>query len=110
MNTNYISIYKILVIILLLIPGCGIENTYKIITPAKLSDIYLELNTEVNLTSDSSSAKETDYYFSGLLKKYGFTENDFKYTIEAYNQDITKWKEFYENLIIKLEKAYTTSY
>lgn len=111
MNINYILTYKTFFLIFLLTIGCNKETKYTIIPPEQFADIYLELQINPGIEfadSKSLSKPMTDSTLYTILKKYNFTVSDLKYTTEAYNKDITKWQEFYENLRVKLEKLYST--
>lgn len=112
MNISYISIYKLIIFILLINSGCNTQKQYKIIPPDKLADIYIDLtiNAGIDLFKDTSASdKVSDFIVDSILQKYNYSENDMKNTIQHYNEDVLKWKEFYEKVILKLEKQYIKS-
>lgn len=106
MNTNYILIYKLIIFLLIINSGCN-KSQNKVIPPNKLAEIYIDLNlnTGINLLNDTLHAHDSiSFVFDSVLQKHNYNRTDLLQTIENYNQDLSKWKEFYEITIDRLEK------
>jgi len=117
MNTKCISIYnmpyKITLIILLFagIFGCG-EKLPSDIPPDKFAAIYTDLKlSKASVQNADSLMKTSDKEFlNRILKKHNVTPEQIRMTIDNYNKDVSKWKEFYENVykrLVELKKERT---
>ena len=97
--------YRITLIILLLtgLFGCG-NRFFSEIPPDKFAAIYIDLKlSEASIKSADSLMKTSDKeILNRILKKHNVTVEQIQITIDNYNKDVLKWKEFYENVSKKL--------
>lgn len=92
-------------IILFLLIGCT-SSEKKEIPRSKFAEIYIDLVlTEGRRESiDSLLLKSNEAVTDSIFQKHKVTVEQIKYTIDNYNKDINKWKEFYKIVIDKLER------
>ncbi len=78
--------------------GCG-ES--KIIEEEKFIQIYTDILVAENTVSGSAFSNET--ILKRTLKKYNVTLEEYKATIQYYNQDSDRWQIFFAKAIANLE-------
>jgi hypothetical protein len=114
MNIKCISIYnmgyRIILIILLFtgIFGCG-KRLSSDIPPDKFAAIYIDLKlSKASVPNADSLMKTSDKeILNRILKKHNVTPEQIRMTVDIYNKDVSKWKEFYENVskrLVELKK------
>lgn len=69
-------------------------------------DKFVDLYTDIVIAQESgrSSYEEMREVRLELYKKYNITEDEYKLTLDYYNQDPRRWKEFFDKVIAKVEK------
>ncbi len=67
---------------------------------------FVDLYTDIVIAQESgrSSYEEMREVRLELFKKYNITEDEYKLTLDYYNQDPRRWKEFFDKVIAKVEK------
>ncbi len=103
------NIQIIVYIFIFLFTGCS-EIRKKEIPPSKLADIYINLVLADGTREpiDSLLLKNRDGISDSIFMKHNVTAEQIKFTIDNYNNDINKWKEFYKIVIEKLKKLQPT--
>lgn len=107
MNTNFTSIFKITFSIIFLITGCETKSNKQYLSVEKFSDFYVDLITEShNILETNKIGNDTTItsLFDKVLSKHKINRDDINQTVKFYNDDIPKWKEFYEKVILKLQQ------
>ena len=102
MHLNFLSSYSIIsffVFILFLSFGC---NQNKIIEEEKFIKIYTDLIIEKDTTSETSQLKDT--VIKKVLSKHNVSLDDYKATVQYYNQDSERWEKFFAKAIANLEE------
>jgi hypothetical protein len=109
MNTKCTLIYKmthkfiIIIVIAIVYIGCE-KKSSETISPEKFASIYVDVRLsgawETNIDSllITTNREKTD----SILARHGVTIEKIKSTIDTYNKDVSKWKEFYDVVIRKL--------
>ena len=105
--------YKITLIILLFagIFGCG-KRLSSDIPPEKFAAIYIDLKlSKASIPNADSLMKTPDKEFlNSILKKHDVTPEQIRMTVDSYNKDVSKWKEFYEHVskrLVEIKKERT---
>ena len=97
-NINFLILSFFLCSVIILLSSCT-QN--KIINEDKFVKIYADLviqqDTLNNLNVKNDSLK------SIVFKRYNTTKEDYKKTIEYYNQDPAKWEKFFSKVTAYLE-------
>lgn len=98
------KIFCLLLYIILTNMFLSCSQKYNEIPMETFVNIYIDLTTSKEISSidslaDSSFVAKREKYY----KRYNVTEGQIKATIESYNKDIYKWKEFYQAVTNKLE-------
>lgn len=93
-----------LVVFIILFAGC--QEKYKEEIPVKkFADIYVDILLQGNVNIQADSIYFVDQpNVDSLLRFYDLDRKRIKYTIDEYNKDVKKWKEFYQTVIAKLEE------
>jgi hypothetical protein len=117
MNTKCISIYKMAYkITLIFLLFAGIFGCWKRLSsdipPDKLAAIYIDLKlSKASVPNADSLMKTSDKEFlNRIFKKHDVTTEQVRMTVDSYNKDVSKWKEFYENVskrLVELKKERT---
>ncbi|MDI6803264.1 MAG: DUF4296 domain-containing protein [Bacteroidota bacterium] len=96
-------------VILFLIIGCSSPEK-KEIPSSKFADIYIDLILAEGMREpiDSLLLKSNDEVSDSIFQKHKVTVGQIKLTIDNYNKDINKWKEFYKIVIEKLKHLQPT--
>ena len=79
--------------------GC---NQNKIIEEEKFIKIYTDLIIAKDTTSGTSQSK--DAVIKDVLAKYNEKLDDYKTTVQYYNQDSERWEKFFAKAIANLEE------
>lgn len=99
-NHFYFSfIITFIVFIIFLSSGC---NQNKIIEEEKFIQIYTDIIITKDSTSGSSQSK--DAIIKNVLVKYDVTLDDYKTTVQYYNQESERWEKFFAKAIAYLEE------
>jgi hypothetical protein len=85
--------------ILFLSFGC---NQNKIIEEEKFIKIYTDIIIANDTTSGISQLK--DAVIKKVLSKYSVSLDDYKATIQYYNQDSERWEKFFAKALANLEE------
>lgn len=96
-------------VILFLIIGCSSPDK-KEIPLHKFTDLYIDLVLTEGTREpiDSLLLKSNEAVADSIFQKHNVTAEQIKFTIDNYNKDINKWKEFYKVVIEKLKKLQPT--
>ncbi len=78
--------------------GC---SESKIIEEEKFIKIYTDILIAENTVSGTAFSNET--ILKRTLKKYNVTLDEYKATIQYYNQDSERWQKFFAKAIANLE-------
>jgi hypothetical protein len=97
-HSTYFKIF-ILTFLLFLLSGC---DTNKIIEEEKFIEIYTDIIIAKDTVSETTKSK--DAVIKGVLAKYNATLDDYKTTVEYYNEDSERWETFFAQAITYLEK------
>lgn len=105
--------YRITLIILLFtgLFGCG-KRLSSEISLDKFAAIYIDLKLSNASTQSADSLMKTSdkEILNRILQKHNVTPEQIQMTIDNYNKDAAKWKEFYENVskrLMELKKKRT---
>ena len=79
--------------------GC---DRNKIIEEEKFIKIYTDIIIASDTTSGASQLK--DAVISKVLSRHNVTLDEYKSTIQYYNQDSEKWEKFFAKAIANLEE------
>ena len=85
-------------IIFLLSSGCD-QN--KVIEEGKFIEIYTDIIIAKDTTSGKSQTK--DAVIKGVLAGHNVTFDDYKSTVQYYNQDSERWEKFFSKATSYLE-------
>ncbi len=77
-------------------------NQNKIIEEEKFIEIYADIIIAKDTTSASSKSK--DDVIKNVLAKYDVMLDEYKTTIQFYNQDSKRWEKFFAKAIASLEE------
>lgn len=96
-------------VILFLIIGCSSPEK-KEIPRSKFADIYIDLVLTEGKREpiDSLLLKSNAVVSDSIFQKHKVTVEQIKLTLDNYNKDINRWKEFYKIVIEKLERLQPT--
>jgi hypothetical protein len=94
-------IIPLVVIVLTSLPGCE-EN--KVIDEEKFINIYTDIIIARDTTSLSSNQESENVIINAVLKKWGATPEDYQETIKYYNQESSRWEDFFSKAIKHLEE------
>lgn len=95
--------------ILSLVFGCsGNRQTANEVIPR---ETFIQLYIDFLMTGESGTPPSSDTIQStekksavdSLYAKYGVTESQVKKTMEEYSKDLQRWKDFYDEVIKRLE-------
>lgn len=103
MTNRFPSFYFIIIIltfIFFLSSGCE-QN--KVIEEGKFIEIYTDIIIAKDTTSGNSQSK--DAVIKNILAKYKVTLDDYKNTVQYYNQDSERWEKFFAKAIAYLEET-----
>ena len=105
--------YRIISIILLVMGlfGCG-KRLSSEIPPDKFAAIYIDLKlSKASVQNTDSLMKTSDKeILNRMFKKHNVTPEQIRMTVDNYNKDVRKWKEFYEYVskrLVELKKERT---
>lgn len=74
------------------------ESTNNVIPPEQFEKIYVELLDSTAVSKESESDTTLTPVAERILKRNNVTEAEFRATVQFYNADTKRWKEFYENV------------
>jgi hypothetical protein len=97
--------YRIFFAIIFSLEIWGCENkSNSELSPEKFAEVYIDLTLSKATTRDADSLimKSNYEFLDNILKKRGLTRKRVESTINSYNEDFVKWKDFYEIVIKKL--------
>ena len=107
------GIYFFLIITILLSVGCNnkqqVEN--EILTEIidkdtivlMLMDIHIaDSYLSINPTAGKDKIKAVDFYYS-IFDKYGYTKEQFKYSVDYYSKQPQEFEKMYEKVLNKLK-------
>ncbi|MDP2209477.1 MAG: DUF4296 domain-containing protein [Bacteroidota bacterium] len=96
-------------VILFLIIGCS-SSEKKEVPLHKFTDLYIDLVLTEGTREpiDSLILKSNEAVADSIFQKHKVTVEQIKLTIDNYNKDINKWKEFYKIVIEKLKRLKPT--
>jgi len=91
----------IIIIVCTLFLSIGCERN-KIIEEEKFVKIY----TDIIIANDtiSNTSQLEDAVIKSVLSKHNVTLDDYKSTIQYYNQDSERWEKFFAKAVSNLEK------
>lgn len=98
------SLYQIIFLIVLgltLSSGCK-EN--KVIDEEKFINIYTDIIIARDTTSLSPNQESENAIINAVLKKWGTTPENYQETIKYYNQESSRWEDFFSKAIKHLEE------
>ena len=95
------SFVGILIIVCVLFQSYGCDQN-KIVEEKKFIKIYTDIIIANDTTSGTSQLK--DAVIKKVLVKYNVTLDDYKSTIQYYNQDSERWEKFFAKAIANLEE------
>lgn len=96
--TSYFMIF-FLAVVIYMSSGC---DTNKIIEEEKFIEIYTDIIIAKDTVSETTISK--DAVIKGVLDKYNVALDDYKTTVEYYNEDSERWETFFAQAITYLEK------
>jgi hypothetical protein len=97
-HSTYFKIV-ILSFLLFLLSGC---DTNKIIEEEKFIEIYTDIIIAKDTVSETTMSKNA--LIKSILVKYNVTFDEYKTTVEYYNEDSERWEKFFAQAITYLEK------
>ncbi len=112
MNIKCISIYSMVIrvtfIFMLVVVGfCGCDKkTSAVLPPDKFALIYVDilLSKASVKSADSLSKSPNIEALDKIFHRHNVIREQIQATIDDYNNNVSKWKEFYSIVINKLEK------
>ncbi len=97
-NLNFIILSFFLFSILILLSGCSKNNILDEDKFVKVyGDLIIQQDTLNTLNVKNDSLKNI------VFKRYNTTKEDYKKTIEYYNQDPAKWEKFFSRVTAYIE-------
>lgn len=106
---NRSHVYYLFCLFISLVVGCS-ENSSRL--PGTIpKETFIRLYIDVLIAGESSHLSSTDSAKTGtgrriidsLYAKHGVTDIQVRQTIEEYNKDLNRWKEFYDEVTKRLE-------
>jgi hypothetical protein len=69
-------------------------------------DKFIQIYSDIIIANDtiSSPSQVSDSILLSILNKHGETKDDYKATIEYYNEDSERWEKFFSKAVTYLEK------
>ncbi len=95
----YPTIGLLIACTLLVSNGC---NQSTIIEEEKFIEVYTDMIIASDTVSEAINPK--DEVLKKVLNKYGITLEDYKRTIQYYNQESQRWEKFFTKAIAYLEQ------
>lgn len=99
---------RVTFILMLVVVGfCGCDKkTSTVIPPNKFAVIYVDiLLSKASVKSADSLSKSTDIEtLDKVFHRHNVTKEQIQPTIDEYNNNVSKWEEFYSIVINELEK------
>ena len=100
--------YCVSIALVFLLAGCTQQNTpVHILDKEKFPAVYVALMEAkakrtrlTDHTVDTTFAKDKEEIFT----KFGATEEEFRATVLSYGSDVRKWREFYDDVVRRLEQ------
>lgn len=70
-----------------------------------LEDDFIKIYTDIIIVQDTIklSGEELLLHKKTILKKYNYTEQQYEFTVDYYNEDVERWESFFEKTIKYLE-------
>ena len=98
-NINLLILIYFSLSILFLLAGCSKKNAINEDKFVKIyADLVIQQDTLKNLSVKNDSLKQI------VFKRYNVTEEEYKKTIDYYNNDPSKWQEFFKRVKGYLEE------
>lgn len=93
------STIVLLLFLLFISNGC---NQNRIIEEEKFIEVYTDIIIASDTASEAINSK--DQVLKKVLSKYGISLEDYKRTIQYYNQESQQWEKFFTKAAAYLEK------
>ena len=84
--------------------SCTREGT--IIPPRKMKEIYCEMllaDEWLRTHPEKRSQADTTWFYEPIFNKYGYTQKDYRYTVEFYLNDPMRYSELMDKVIARLQ-------
>jgi len=103
-----IRVFSSIILVIFLLANCSEEtNSFHASIPRER---FVQLYIDVLLAGESGRLSAVDSsrmprtsVLDSLYQKYEVTESQVKQTIDEYSKDLRRWKEFYDEVIQRLE-------
>lgn len=69
-------------------------------------DDFIKIYTDLIIVQDTLklSGEELLLHKKTILKKYNYTEQEYEFTVDYYNEDVERWESFFEKTLKYLEE------
>ena len=74
------------------------ESSTNVIPSEQFEKIYIELLDSTGVNQESASDTTLTPVAERILRRNNVTEAEFRGTVQFYNADTKRWREFYENV------------
>ncbi|MBI5475067.1 MAG: DUF4296 domain-containing protein [Ignavibacteriae bacterium] len=103
MKRNFVSILSALICLAMIAACTAQKDSGKTIPPEQFEEIYIQI-----LDSSTVPQQNPDSTVSPIaeriLKRNGFTPEEFRATLGYYNADTKKWGDFYSNIVRQFDE------
>ena len=95
----------VITLLLLITSSCSQkQQANNIIDKEKFEAMYVELLDSAQVIQSSPADSTLSLIAARILKRHEASPEQFKATVQFYNSDTKRWKEFYENVVTRIDE------